>query len=266
MSIGSQIKLYRKKAGKSQTDLALDCGVSTNAVSLWEKDRTLPSADKLAVIAKALGIPESKLTSGMPDGHEPRNTLFSVRKTWEHVMEELRTGQYPMAMAAFRYVDETRKRDLRRDKVTPYIYHPMLMVDEALALGIASDELLTLCFLHDVGKKGISPVDLPKEIPLDLRIKAVSIGQRPGENRSAYLKRMAGDPMFSMVKCLSRVGNITSMAANSTKQQIINCIVETEDHYGALIDSARSIRPWKNAAWILSYQLRSICEAYKYQL
>ena len=93
MSIGSQIKLYRKKAGKSQTDLALDCGVSTNAVSLWEKDRTLPSADKLAVIAKALGIPESKLTSGMPDGHEPRNTLFSVRKTWEHVMEELRTGQ-----------------------------------------------------------------------------------------------------------------------------------------------------------------------------
>lgn len=45
----------RKKSGISQADLALICGVSQAAVASWECGIKYPTADKLPIIAKALG-------------------------------------------------------------------------------------------------------------------------------------------------------------------------------------------------------------------
>lgn len=49
------IVVKRKEAGVSQTQLAEICGVSQAAVAAWESGAKNPTADKLPIIADALG-------------------------------------------------------------------------------------------------------------------------------------------------------------------------------------------------------------------
>ena len=48
------IKTARKRAGKTQEDVAKACGVSINAVSLWEIGKTMPRAATLFKLADFL--------------------------------------------------------------------------------------------------------------------------------------------------------------------------------------------------------------------
>ena len=50
-----RIRELRKKAGLTMTQLADRTGVTHPSVVAWEQGRKLPSADKLPVIAAALG-------------------------------------------------------------------------------------------------------------------------------------------------------------------------------------------------------------------
>lgn len=49
------IKLYREKAGLTQLDLACVLKVKQASVSRWESGDSMPSADKLPDMARALG-------------------------------------------------------------------------------------------------------------------------------------------------------------------------------------------------------------------
>jgi transcriptional regulator with XRE-family HTH domain len=50
-----KIRELRKAAKISQKTLAEECGVKQPTVVAWEKNKSQPKADKLPVIAKALG-------------------------------------------------------------------------------------------------------------------------------------------------------------------------------------------------------------------
>lgn len=50
-TIGERLKWARKRAGLTQPGVAKKFGISRNAVSLWESDKTAPEADKLSVLA-----------------------------------------------------------------------------------------------------------------------------------------------------------------------------------------------------------------------
>ena len=54
----------RKKAGKSQNDLAQYCGVSTSSVSKWERATARPSFIHLTMIADFYNITIHKLLTG----------------------------------------------------------------------------------------------------------------------------------------------------------------------------------------------------------
>lgn len=49
------IKRYRERAGMTQNDLAQLLRLNQKAVSQWETGETMPSADKLPALARALG-------------------------------------------------------------------------------------------------------------------------------------------------------------------------------------------------------------------
>ena len=56
MTLGERIAYYRKKAGYSQEGLAERLGVSRQAISKWETGEATPDAERIIVLAAALGI------------------------------------------------------------------------------------------------------------------------------------------------------------------------------------------------------------------
>lgn len=56
MTIGRDIRIARKRSNKTQQDVADHLGVSVQAISQWENDKTLPNTKNLLDISKYLGI------------------------------------------------------------------------------------------------------------------------------------------------------------------------------------------------------------------
>ncbi|MCB9913485.1 MAG: helix-turn-helix domain-containing protein [Planctomycetes bacterium] len=77
MSIGTRLKELRLSAGLTQVQLAHAAGITQNALTFYENDKKVPSAPRLAAIAKALGttvedlVDESSLPS-IPEQHPDR--------------------------------------------------------------------------------------------------------------------------------------------------------------------------------------------------
>lgn len=59
--MGCNIRKARKAVGIKQGELARLVGVTSGAVSQWEKGRTLPGAEKLKRIAEALNTTVDEL-------------------------------------------------------------------------------------------------------------------------------------------------------------------------------------------------------------
>ncbi len=64
MTLGERIRRYRGREGLSQEALAERVGVSRQAVSKWETDAAMPELDKLAALARALGVTADQLLNG----------------------------------------------------------------------------------------------------------------------------------------------------------------------------------------------------------
>lgn len=63
MSLGRRLRELREAAGLSQDQIAAIAGVSRNAVSQWESDRTRPATSRLALVARALDVAVEDLIS-----------------------------------------------------------------------------------------------------------------------------------------------------------------------------------------------------------
>ena len=66
-TIGSRIAKYRKAKGMTQEALAIEMGVSAQAVSKWETDSSCPDISALPQLCKILGITTDELLIGKRD-------------------------------------------------------------------------------------------------------------------------------------------------------------------------------------------------------
>lgn len=73
MTIGKKIKYYRKNKKISQEKLAEKIGISRQAVSKWESDKSVPSTDNLIYISEILDVTVEELTS---DNHGYKDKEF----------------------------------------------------------------------------------------------------------------------------------------------------------------------------------------------
>jgi len=64
MSLGDRIQAARKAAGLTQQQLADRFGISRNAVSMWESDKSAPDANKMAPLAEMFGVGVEELWTG----------------------------------------------------------------------------------------------------------------------------------------------------------------------------------------------------------
>ncbi len=70
MSIGKQLKNARLSAGLTQIQLSKASGVSQGAITAYENDLQNPTAERLAALAKALGVPMESLVD--PEAAAPQ--------------------------------------------------------------------------------------------------------------------------------------------------------------------------------------------------
>lgn len=71
MTIGQNIRVYRKQRGLTQAQLGALCGVSGASIGSYEKGTTLPKRRVVEKIAAALDVPAERLLSATPAAPEP---------------------------------------------------------------------------------------------------------------------------------------------------------------------------------------------------
>lgn len=76
VTIGENIRKYRKAKGLTQTELAKKLGTTQFVITNYERGRNNPTAAKLPEIAKALGVPLEALY-GMSEPEEPIENVGS---------------------------------------------------------------------------------------------------------------------------------------------------------------------------------------------
>ena len=84
MTLGERIAYYRKKAGYSQEGLAERLGVSRQAISKWETGEATPDAERIIVLAAALGISTDTLLLGKEEPERPYTEAETVTAARPH--------------------------------------------------------------------------------------------------------------------------------------------------------------------------------------
>lgn len=149
---------------------------------------------------------------------------------------------------------------------TPYIIHPLTMTCHALAMGLEEDALLAALLLHDVCEDcGVAPEELPvcREVQEIVRL-VTKPEDRKSFSEEEYYGAISQNPKACMVKCIDRCNNVSGMADGFRPARMQDYITETETYYPELLKVLEEQPEYKNAAWLLSYQVRSLlCAAKK---
>ena len=80
-SLGNNIKLIRKQIGLTQEELALQVGVTPQAVSRWENGTGMPDISLVVPIAKTLGV-STDLLFGMQEDKYDNHLLVVLRRKY----------------------------------------------------------------------------------------------------------------------------------------------------------------------------------------
>ena len=253
MLTGQQIADARKDKGLTQAQLADQLHVSAEAVSKWEKGAYAPSPEKEEKLYRVLGLTHvGKDREDVVAFHERNMSAFLKGK--------FNAGDYPESLKALSFAKKMHDGQYRKPTVLKilYINHPLTMTCHAMAMGLKDDRLLAAILLHDVCEDcGV----LPEELPVIGEVqKVVALVTKPkrGYNERSYYQAISENPMAAMVKCLDRCNNLSGMAAGFSIERIQDYIDETERYYPKLLSLIKEQPEYNNAAWLLSYQIRSL--------
>ena len=257
MSLGTQIISARKAKNLTQAALAEILGVSTEAVSKWEQDKYAPSSEMMAKLEKEL------MLFAYDEEGEPRNArLFDEEHMSAFIKGKLSAGDFPNAVRALAFAKEKHKDSAPRKgpAKVPYINHPLTLACHAFAMGLEDDVLISSLLLHDVVEDCHVTAD---ELPVTKEAQDIIALVSKPEDRSAfsekeYYEAISRSPKACLVKCIDRCNNLSSMAMGFTAGKIREYIKETEAYYPTLLKIVKNCPEYNNAAWLLSYQIRSL--------
>ena len=271
MTIGNRIREARKKQGMTQEELAGKMFVTPQAVSQWERDLTIPSADKLAVLAAALHTSVNALAGDaeeVPDW-TMLDSLFSAEHMYSRMTTLADTEHLTETRTALRFMrkahdGQTRKPAFYSRARVPYIFHPLLMACHAHALGIKEDAILAVILLHDVSEDcRIQPEDLPCSETVREAVRLLTFS-KDRMTKKSYFDAIAENRIAYMAKIIDRCNNISTMASSFERKKLIRYIKETETFVMPLVDIAKETIPeYVDAIFVIKYHMRSILESLK---
>lgn len=268
MSIGSNIRSLREERGFTQEQVADRIGITFQAVSSWERDEYKPDTDKLIKLAELFDVSVSALV-------EDKQSVFATKKAiynWEHMKTYVKTTAKNLGLTntlkAVKFAEEAHMGQKRKRSDIPYIYHPLNLACHALSMNINDDAIIAACLLHDVVEDcGVTYDDLPVSDEIKEIVRLLTHDKIPPENRDAILKeyysQIATNPKATLVKCLDRCNNITTMSWALSRERIYRMIKETEEYFPTLISVLKEEVEYSDAAWLIKYQMESLLDVYK---
>ena len=268
MSIGSNIRALREGRKLTQEQVADQLGVTFQAVSSWERDEYKPDTDKLIKLAALFEVSVSSLVEDQQNLFKSKETIYN----WEHMKTYVKTTAKNLklknALKALDFAVEAHKSQKRKRSDVPYIYHPLNMACHLLAMNIAEDEVIAACLLHDVVEDcGKTYEDLPVDDDVRELVRLLTHSKTTDEERDKVMKKyydaIAKDPRASLIKCIDRCNNITTMSWGLSRDRIYRMIKETEQYYPRLLRVIKNEPQYNNAAWLLQYQIESMLDIYK---
>lgn len=270
MSVGEKIAAARKAKGWSQEELGWKVGVSIQAVSKWEKDKSEPDKEHLVMLCDLLGLSLEEMISGSAaPGWALGSLYFKPENMYTFVKAKAQVAGLTQTLAALPLMREKHSGQKRKGTTVPYYVHPLTMACHALAMNIKDDDVLATALLHDV----IEDTDTkPEELPVSDRVReAVCLLSRntyggkedKEKNTQLYYENIAKNPLAVFVKCMDRCNNLSTMAEGFKKPKMIQYIKETEEYILPLLKTLKGIPAWNDAAWLMRYQIVSILETYK---
>ena len=268
MSIGENIRLLREENKFTQEQLAEKIGVTFQAVSSWERDEYKPETPNVIELRKALNTSFDAILDESKKDFKTKKAIYD----WEHMRYFVKTTAKALkmenALKAIDFAVEKHKGKKRDNSDIPYIYHPLNLACHALSMGIADDEVIAACLLHDVVEDcDVKLEELPvtdeiREIVRLVTHEKVDEAHRE-EMLDAHFGEMLQSPKAVLVKCLDICNNLTTMSWGLSRDDIYRTIIETDKYFPKLLDVLKGTPEYNNAAWLLKYQMESMLDIYK---
>ena len=259
MTFGERIKQARKREKLTQAALAEKLGLSTEAVSAWERGDYKPEPDKLEALHREL-----KMSYLVPEDKRA-GSFFDTEHMSAYLKGKLDPAEFPQTLKALTFAkDKHEKSEPRKpaELKIPYINHPLTLACHALALGIRDDTVLAAALLHDVCEDcGVAPEELPVG-PEAREVVRLLTKPEPLLSEKKYYADIAENKKACLVKCLDRCNNLSGMSAGFSAERIRDYVEETETYYPKLLKELKESE-YNSAAWLLSYQIWGLAEMAK---
>ena len=260
MLTGKQIAEARKRKGWTQAKLAEKLGVSSEAVSKWEHDAYIPEKHNEQILSEVLELHYLK-----EDGTPLNGRLFDENHMSAFLRGKLSAGDFPNSSQALSFAKKMHEGQLRKPKELkiPYIIHPLTMACHAMAMGLKEDVIIAALLLHDVCEDcGVVPSELPVCSEVQEIVRLVTKPKYEFSEKD-YYEAIICNPKACLVKCIDRCNNVSGMAIGFSPNKIKEYIEETEEWYPHLLKAIKDLPEYNDAAWLLSYQIRSIIQTAK---
>jgi len=268
VSIGTNIKSFREGKNFTQEQVAVVLDVSFQAVSSWERDEYKPDIDKLIKLAELFDVSISAIVEEKRNPFKTKEAIYN----WEHMKTYVKTTarnfELRDTLKAVDFAVEAHKGQSRKQSVIPYIYHPLNLACHALSMGLIDDEIVASCMLHDVVEDCDKTLEeLPVNDETKEIVRLLSHKKTTSENRDevmqAYYDAISKNSKATLVKCIDRCNNLTTMSWGLSRDRIYRMINETELYYPKLLKVIKSEPEYSNASWLLQYQIESMLDIYK---
>lgn len=262
-AIGKKIRVLRNKHKMTQEQLADKLGVTSQAISSWERSETLPDIPRIVEIAHLFDVSTDYVLDNIEDNDLSFNDekkMFTYVRAYANSKKMLETSK------ALQFARE-KHRHQKRKEGKAYIIHPLAMACNALAMGLDDDNLIATILLHDVCEDcNISPDALPvneriKENVCTLTFKLES-GASKQDAKKRYYDRIGKNREATIVKLLDRCDNVSNMAKAFSIDEMCSYIEETRQYVLPLHRKAKIAYPdLYNVLFILKYHISSIIDS-----
>lgn len=267
VEMGTRIAVRRKELGLTQEALAAQLQVSPQAVSGWERGKTVPEAERLEAIAASLQISVSALLEGtvpMPK-EEDTGRADDEGRMYARVRDFAEKNGLTQTLLALPYAREKHRGQYRKGAgAVPFIIHPLDMACHAIALGIREDAVLAAVLLHDVCEDcGVPPEELPVDHRVRDAVRCMTFTQTGGESwedaKARYYAAVRTNRDASVVKLLDRCNNVSAMADAFSREKLCSYIQETRRYVLPLADKLRREEPeLSDILYLLEYHISSV--------